>query len=157
MAARLVEGVVAVIERDGLLLAIRRAPNIPAGGWWCLPGGAIEPGETAPEALIREVREEVGLEVRPLREAWQWLRPDGRLLLYWWLAELIDPATPPTPALAEVSEIRWVSHAEFRQLDPVLESNLAFLDHLRSSGANPPAPMPAQSSQPCEHLRNTVT
>ncbi len=128
MEVPLIEGVVAVIERDGRLLAIRRAAGVLAGGCWCLPGGAIEPGETQAEALAREVREEVGLEVQPVREIWRWLRPDGRLRLYWWLAHLPDDAPEPTPAASEVAEIRWVRREEFHTLEPVLESNLQFLE-----------------------------
>jgi 8-oxo-dGTP pyrophosphatase MutT (NUDIX family) len=45
------------------LLLTRRADN----GQWCLPGGHMEPGESAAEACAREVREETGLEVRVTR------------------------------------------------------------------------------------------
>lgn len=137
MPADLVEGVVAVIEVNGRMLAIRRAPRIPAGGWWCLPGGAIEPGETIEQALVREVREEVGLNVFPVREVWQWLRPDGRLHLHWWLARLTDDCAEPQPNAGEVSDVRWVSPEEFRRLEPVLESNLAFLDHYPETEIEP--------------------
>jgi|GEM_PF-678981 8-oxo-dGTP diphosphatase len=123
-----IEGVVAVIERDGCLLAIRRAAGVLAGGCWCLPGGAIEAGESPAEAVAREVREEVGLEVQPVKEVWQWLRPDGQLRLYWWLVRLPEDAPPPTPAVSEVAEVRWVRREEFHQLEPILESNLQFME-----------------------------
>lgn len=126
------EGVVAVIEREGRLLAIQRAPGILAGGCWCLPGGGIEPGESPAEAVAREVREEVGLLVRPAREIWQWLRPDGGLRLYWWLVHLIDDTPEPVPLESEVSDLRWVTYGEFRRLHPILESNLAFMDYYES-------------------------
>jgi ADP-ribose pyrophosphatase YjhB (NUDIX family) len=51
-----------ILSAEGLLLQ-RRSDN----GHWGLPGGAVEPGESVSEALIREVREETGLEVRPGR------------------------------------------------------------------------------------------
>lgn len=38
-------------------------------GTWSLPGGAVEPGETPARAVVREVREETGLRVRPVRLA----------------------------------------------------------------------------------------
>lgn len=52
----------ALIEMDGKLLMVRRGhePNI---GLWSLPGGSIEPGETAREACAREVAEETSLTV----------------------------------------------------------------------------------------------
>lgn len=49
-------------ERNRVLLT-RRADN----GEWCLPGGAMEAGESVEEACIREFYEETGLEVRPVR------------------------------------------------------------------------------------------
>ena len=61
-------------ERDKILLT-RRSDN----GRWCLPGGGIEPGESAAEAAIREVREEVGLEVRIKRLVGVYSSPDNLL------------------------------------------------------------------------------
>lgn len=52
-------GVVA-ISADRLLM-IRRGHG-PAAGKWAIPGGRVEPGETLAEAVVREIREETGLE-----------------------------------------------------------------------------------------------
>lgn len=55
----------AVIRDDkGRLLLVKRGHE-PGAGLWSLPGGRIEPGETDAEALVREMREETGLEVEP--------------------------------------------------------------------------------------------
>jgi 8-oxo-dGTP pyrophosphatase MutT (NUDIX family) len=51
-------------DEDGRVafLLTRRAPGLRAhGGQWALPGGRIDPGETAPQAALRELAEEVGL------------------------------------------------------------------------------------------------
>ena len=51
----------AIAVRDDELLLVRRGHG-PAGGSWSLPGGRIEWGETAAEAVLRELAEETGLE-----------------------------------------------------------------------------------------------
>ena len=58
----------AAIFRDGRVLIVRRAQP-PANHLFTLPGGAVELGETLAEAVIREVREETGLEIEPLEPA----------------------------------------------------------------------------------------
>lgn len=51
----------AVVVHDGSLLVVRRGHG-PAAGEWSVPGGRVEWGETLAEAVVREVREETGLE-----------------------------------------------------------------------------------------------
>ncbi|MFB6157500.1 MAG: NUDIX domain-containing protein [Haloferacaceae archaeon] len=53
----------AVITVDGEVVLVERA-HPPCEGSWVLPGGLVEPDETAREACVREVREEAGLDVR---------------------------------------------------------------------------------------------
>lgn len=54
-----------IVEQERVLL-IRRQHE-PGAGWLTFPGGKIEWGETAEQALIREVQEETGLQVQPLQ------------------------------------------------------------------------------------------
>ena len=118
------EAVVGVIHDAGRFLLIRRADGIPAGGWWTPPSGRVEPGETQPEALVREMREELGLEVAPLRHIWTCPSSDGRWVLNWWLAEADDLATTPDPA--EVAEVRWCTVDELRALSPTFADDVRF-------------------------------
>jgi ADP-ribose pyrophosphatase YjhB (NUDIX family) len=53
-----------ILKRDRILMAQRGKE--PLKGWWSLPGGALETGESLADGVCREVLEETGLEVRPL-------------------------------------------------------------------------------------------
>ena len=53
-----------LFDRDRILL-VERGKD-PLKGFWSLPGGALEAGETLEEGVMREVREETGLEIKPL-------------------------------------------------------------------------------------------
>lgn len=57
-----IEVVAAIIQHGGKVLATQRGYGEMAGGWE-FPGGKIEPGETAEEALVREIREELDVDV----------------------------------------------------------------------------------------------
>lgn len=118
-------GVVVVVKRGERLLVIRRAAAVCAPGGWCFVGGAIEPGESEEQAVVREFREEVGGRVRPLRRIWEYWRADGRLRLNWWLGELLDDRLTPNPR--EVAELRWATWSEIEALPTLLDSNREFL------------------------------
>ena len=53
---------VALIDRDGRVLVAERPEGKSMAGLWEFPGGKVEPDETPEEALIRELREELGIE-----------------------------------------------------------------------------------------------
>lgn len=60
----MIEVVCAVIrDEQGRLLAGLRPQGKHLGGMWEFPGGKVDPGESAEEALVRELREELGIEV----------------------------------------------------------------------------------------------
>ena len=56
-----------MIVRDGRVLMVHERSRRHNREWWTLPGGGIEPGETAEEAVRREVLEETGLVVEEVR------------------------------------------------------------------------------------------
>jgi 8-oxo-dGTP diphosphatase len=59
-----------ILRRDGKLLLGQRPEGKPWAGWWELPGGKLEPGETVLQALARELDEELGIQVT---EATRWV------------------------------------------------------------------------------------
>ena len=72
-------GVSAIVVTPAGLLLQRRSDN----GFWGLPGGGVEPGESLTQAIVREVREETGLEVAPARLVGVYSAPElGQIVTY---------------------------------------------------------------------------
>jgi 8-oxo-dGTP diphosphatase/(d)CTP diphosphatase len=95
---------------------------------YCFPGGGIEGQETEEEALVRELREELNITVRPRRRIWENVT-SWRISLAWWQAEVGIDALP-VPNLAEVESILWHTASEMLALPNLLESNAEFLQQL---------------------------
>lgn len=111
-----VAAVGAVIVRrgpSGAEVVLVKRKGEPARGKWSIPGGAIELGEPAREAVKREIREECGLEISPLQvfEVFDSLVPDdaGRLQYHYviidFLAEAVGGEIRPA---SDVAEAKWV-------------------------------------------------
>ncbi len=123
------EGIVAIIERDGRYLMIRRSDAVRAGGMWCFVGGEIEDGESQEQALVREVREEVGLAVEPGRKVWQCLSLYNEWVLHCWTVRLLSDQIDADPR--EVSDCRWLALEQIFQLPRLMPS---VGDYFRSQG-----------------------
>jgi 8-oxo-dGTP diphosphatase len=59
--------VAAIVVEDSKILACRRASHKAAAGQWEFPGGKVDPGEDSHAALIREIKEELGLDCETIR------------------------------------------------------------------------------------------
>lgn len=114
-----------MLVREDRLLVIRRSEQVVAPLAHCFPGGGIEGDETEPVALVRELWEELTIEVQPRRLLWR-SQTRSRVDLAWWLAEL-EPSVEPCPNPAEVHSCGWYRVEELLELEPLLESNREFL------------------------------
>lgn len=107
----------AAIIRDGKVVIVRRGAGV-ATGIYTLPGGVVEAGETVREAVIREVREEIGMTIEPLEPAGYRemidRAADGRVkrhfVILCFAARWI--AGEPVPDLTEIAEAEWRFPAE---------------------------------------------
>jgi len=118
-------GAVAVVVVAGRFLVIRRSNNVAAPGAICFPGGAIEPGESETEAMVREVQEELGVVAVPQKRLWQNVTNWG-VEIAWWQAALENrEALRPNPE--EVAAVYWYATDELRRCRALLASNHEFL------------------------------
>jgi len=99
----------AILDGDRLLAARRNEPPALAGGWE-LPGGKVEPGEDDRSALVRECREELGVEIAlGERVGADWPMPGDHLLRVW-TATVVSGEPRP---LEDHSELRWLAPPEW--------------------------------------------
>jgi 8-oxo-dGTP diphosphatase len=121
--------VIAVQDPQGRFLFIRRGLTLRrAPGWWCFVGGEVEAGESLEAAAVREVREEVGLEVLVEERIHECLSPNGEYELTWFRARMAPPDQAIVPHPVEVAEARWLGLAEGAGLDPLLPGLKAWLE-----------------------------
>ena len=92
----------AVIEREGKYLLARRRDI----GWWNLPGGGLEYGETVDEGMVREVLEEVCVAVTMERVVGIYSKPRKNEVVITFLCHLAPNAGEPGTS-EEVSEVGW--------------------------------------------------
>ncbi len=91
------------------ILITKRLANTVYAGYWELPGGKIDPGESPTHAAIREVQEELGLNVLPIAQLApiQHTYEHATVRLHPVICS-IAPQSPP-PANLQVAEHRWVA------------------------------------------------
>lgn len=146
-------GAVAICPRaDGRLLVIRRAAGVIAPLMYCFPGGGLEPGESEAEALVREMREETAVTVRPVRRVWR-CRTAWNVELAWWLARL-PVGVEPVPDPAEVASIHWFTPAEMAAQPALLPSNREFLDLVMAGRITLALRRDGNPACPSRHRRN---
>lgn len=106
----------AALLDGGRLLAARRSAPPELAGRWELPGGKVEQGEEPEAALVRELREELGVETETLeRVPGEWpLRPPYVLKV--WTARLRPGSARPEP-LQDHDALRWLTPDEIWDVD----------------------------------------
>ncbi|MFI5962554.1 (deoxy)nucleoside triphosphate pyrophosphohydrolase [Streptomyces asoensis] len=100
----------------GRLLAARRSAPPALAGRWELPGGKVEEGEAPEAALVRELREELGVDTETVEQVpGEWpLRPP--YVLQVWTARLRPGSAAPAP-LQDHDALRWLAPDEIWDVD----------------------------------------
>lgn len=119
---------VAVIVSGFQFLTILRSQSVRAPGQICFPGGGIEVAESPREATVREMREELGVNVIAQKEIWKSVSPRG-LEIYWWKT-VIEKGQTLIPNPNEVASFSWLSAREIVACSNLLASNRRFFEAL---------------------------
>jgi len=118
----------ALYDAQGRVLIAQRPPGKHQAGRWEFPGGKVTPGEAESEALVRELREELGIEVgasRPFMRI-RHTYPDRSVELSLWIVERFGG----TPRGLDGQQLRWVAPADLGDAD-LLEADRPFIEALR--------------------------
>ena len=106
----------ALVDPGGRVLLAQRPTGKQHAGLWEFPGGKVEPGETPEQALVRELREELGIEpceqcLQPFAFASETLEGGGHLLMPLFVCRRWDGFINPT----EGQKIVWTRPDQFRE------------------------------------------
>ena len=128
-----IAGVAATVFRGSEVLLVRRG-NEPSKGKLGIPGGVVELGETAEEAVVREVEEETGIRVKPLRvlnvlDSIVRDDEDGIRFHYVLIEFLCEPIGGELRASSDVSDAFWAPLERLEELN-VMPKTKAFIERI---------------------------
>ena len=135
-----VVGVGAVIL-DGDKILLEKRKNEPSKGKWSVPGGLVELGESVEQAVIREVKEETGLEVYEPRLVdvvnYVSLGEKGAVIYHYVIVDYLVTVKSGNPKAASDAEaLKWVPFNEVEEYD-LTESFRQFFRRNREKLENP--------------------
>jgi len=122
---------VALIDEDGRILMTKRPEGKSMAGLWEFPGGKMEAGETPERALIRELREELGIEVKAECLAPFTFASHGYPELHLLMPLYVCRKWAGIPRSVEGQEMRWVRPQDMRGI-PMPPADIPLVAHLQS-------------------------
>jgi mutator protein MutT len=110
-----VEVVAAIVRRNGTILITRRLDHVHLAGLWEFPGGKVEPGESLEAALLREIREELGVQIAVGPEIFtiEHDYPTKSVRLHFFDCSVVQGE----PQALDVSDLRWVTRTQLADFE----------------------------------------
>ena len=123
-----IEVAAAIIVKDNRIFATQRGYGEFKDGWE-FPGGKIEPGESAQEALVREIREELDVDIRveKLLETVEYDYPEFHLTMHCFICELLSEDI----VLKEHEDARWLKKDELDSV-PWLPADITIIEKIKA-------------------------
>jgi 8-oxo-dGTP diphosphatase len=118
-----VEVVAAIVRRNGKILITRRLDHVHLGGLWEFPGGKVEAEESLEGALLREIREELGIKIDVGPEIFtiEHDYPTKSVRLHFFNCSVIQGEPRPL----DVSDLRWVTPSQLADFEfPLADAEL---------------------------------
>jgi 8-oxo-dGTP diphosphatase len=118
----------ALFDEQGRVLIAQRPPGKHMAGGWEFPGGKVEPGEEPRAGLVRELREELGIEVHEAAPliAYEHQYPHRRVLLDLWVVTRFSGEPQPLDAPA----LQWAAIEDLERVG-LLEADRPMIGALR--------------------------
>ena len=110
-----IEVVGAVLVHDGRVFAAKRGPGKSMAGYWEFPGGKVEAGETPEDALARELREELKIDVTVGEFIVTATHEAGTAVIE--LSTYLCTIIEGVPVLTEHEEFRWLPVSELSDVE----------------------------------------
>lgn len=113
--------VVALIIHNNSVLIVEHTINNES--WWCFPGGRQEFGEKQTDAIMRELKEELNIQIFPIRLLYiaEFMPKNGQATEFYWLCECRNTEFEITKCDKAVTNTRWVSLDDLQNLDVLPE------------------------------------
>lgn len=121
----------AILQKNGKYLITRRHKHSHLGHLWEFPGGKLEAGETPELCIVRECREEIGLEVKPLRVYRELTHsyPEVTVHLYFILCDIVSGE----PQALDCAGLAWATPEELKNYE-FPEADLELIQTLSQGG-----------------------
>ena len=124
--SKIIDVAAGLVFHAGKLLITQRRPDDHLGGFWEFPGGKVEPGETFEHCLVRELREELGIEISVGEEIEDITHsyPEKTVHLKFFVCKLVSGDASPIHCHA----LAWVNHDRLCQYQfPAADAKLLTL------------------------------